>query len=609
MDQKGNKIADLSPENPRKSKSSPFVFSDTEGNYYVNSFEAIFKYKEDSKHFEKFINIPDALSFNQDNNGDFWIGTSNEGIFKCNKKNAILNNYTEKDGLPDNSALSILKSFNGDMWIATYNGISQFIWSKQKFINHDKLDGISGNQFYYQSYSQTPKGELLFGGIEGITSFTPKEIDYDSTALPCYFTDLFILGEKVDYRKENPYLKNHLNYTNEIIMDHDVSFFSIGFTTPNFTFPRKIRYAYKLKGFDDNWIISDFNNRKATYTRLAPGKYTFCVAATQPYIDSIAKHREITIIILPPWWQTWWFRMLFIAFLFTVLLSFYFYRINQLKKNQEILKQTVKEKTNDLNEANQELMAQKEEIEATLEALKETQTQLVRSEKMASVGILAGGISHEINNPLNFIQGGNAAIDIYVNESLKNKHKKVLLPLIDIVNKGVERASEIVKSLNRFHKKSINYDENCNIHSIIDECLFMLNQQMQEIKIEKEYTSKKFSLTGNEGDLHQVFLNILTNSIHAIECSGLITIKTSILNRILNIEIKDTGKGIAPENLSKVTSPFFTTKAPGNGVGLGMSIAYSIIRQHNGHIHYTSKVGEGTTVLVCLPIIKNHQVN
>jgi PAS domain S-box-containing protein len=281
----------------------------------------------------------------------------------------------------------------------------------------------------------------------------------------------------------------------------------------------------------------------------------------------------------------------------------------ELEIYRENLEQLVKERTEELEATNEELTAtndelynQREELQTTLTELHHAQDQLVESEKMASLGILSAGIAHEINNPLNFIQGGVISIESYINDNIEN-HLEPMLPMIQGVYTGVERVSKIVTSLNHFSRHNDSVNEWCDIHNIIDNCLIMLQNQLKfKIEIVKNYTNDSYSLLGNEGKLHQAFLNILSNAQQAIADVGVIAITTKKEKNSLIISISDTGIGIKPENLSLIYNPFFTTKDPGKGTGLGLSITYNIIKEHKGKIDYTSVVEKGTTAIVTLPV-------
>lgn len=242
------------------------------------------------------------------------------------------------------------------------------------------------------------------------------------------------------------------------------------------------------------------------------------------------------------------------------------------------------------------------ELEIANRKLKEAQSQLVESEKMASVGILTAGIAHEINNPLNFIHGGKVSLEKYVNQNL-NEHSHEIQPLLDIIDTGIKRTTDIISSLNRFNRRSNVYNEKCNIHSIIEDCLVMIaNQTKHKVNIIKNYIDPNLEVIGNEGRLHQVILNILINSVQAIEDTGVISISSSVQKNNVALEIADTGCGICEINLSKITEPFFTTKDPGKGTGLGLSIANQIVSDHNGTLKFKSELGKGTSTTLKLPI-------
>ncbi|MBN1788998.1 MAG: GHKL domain-containing protein [Bacteroidales bacterium] len=294
------------------------------------------------------------------------------------------------------------------------------------------------------------------------------------------------------------------------------------------------------------------------------------------------------------------------AFIILLVTRRYINSYTNLISDQEVV---IKERTEDLESANEELKAtneelfgQREELEDAIENLHQTQKQLIQSEKMASLGILAAGVAHEINNPLNFINGGVVGLENYIGEHLK-EHATDLEPLIEGIQVGVKRASEIVTSLNHYSRHDDAPMIPCDIHTIIDNCLVMMSSQLKyKVEIQKIYTDRPYKLICNEGKIHQAMLNILSNAEHAIADKGSIIIATNVEKSKLIITITDTGCGISQENLPRITDPFFTTKDPGKGTGLGLSITYNILQEYNGTLDFESQLGIGTKVVVTLPV-------
>jgi len=252
------------------------------------------------------------------------------------------------------------------------------------------------------------------------------------------------------------------------------------------------------------------------------------------------------------------------------------------------LERTVKERT--------------EELEIMVKELKNTQKQLIQTEKMATLGTLVAGVAHEINNPLNFIHGGVSYLDSYLNERLPENAAE-LKPVMDGINTGVKRVHDIVKSLSFYSRSTEIENRTCDIHKIIDDCLLILHSQYStRIEIKKEFADEPKNVLGNEGKLHQAFLNVIANSVQAISEHGVIGVRTLFDDAWAVITITDSGEGVAKENIGKVFDPFFTTRPPDKGTGLGLSIAYNIIQEHLGGIDFESEKGVGTSVQIRIPI-------
>ena len=234
----------------------------------------------------------------------------------------------------------------------------------------------------------------------------------------------------------------------------------------------------------------------------------------------------------------------------------------------------------------------------TRKKLEQQLKRLAQSDRLVSLGQLAAGIAHEINNPLT-----NASLNVQI---LKNRLEnsagdKNILQKLEAIEKNVHKASTIAKELLQFsHQRELEFIP-LNVNDVITSVLTLLKYKLKGITIHENLADIP-NVMADHRKLEQVFLNILSNSIEAMPDGGDIYIATTSSDGMANVQICDTGSGILKENLSKVFDPFFTTKEIGAGTGLGLSICYGIIHQHNGYIEMASTLGQGTTAIVKLPI-------
>ncbi len=278
---------------------------------------------------------------------------------------------------------------------------------------------------------------------------------------------------------------------------------------------------------------------------------------------------------------------------------------------------------------------QKKVIQTTLTDLKQTQNQLVQSEKMAALGVLTAGVAHEINNPINFIRGSNDGLKTLTQEisevleklkllsidddktlnnqkiiaeikntTLVEEHLSMLPEFIEGIDIGVDRTAKIVSGLLLYSRNDHTISQNANINEIIDAALLILkNKYKHNIEVVTTLDANLPEINCYPSQLNQVFVNLIDNAIDAIgDKKGLITISTSQKNNQVSISIKDDGKGIPKDIKDKIFDPFYTTKEVGKGTGLGLSICQGIISNHNGTIEVKSEVEIGTEFIITLPI-------
>jgi len=274
-----------------------------------------------------------------------------------------------------------------------------------------------------------------------------------------------------------------------------------------------------------------------------------------------------------------------------------------------------------------------EEQRSLIEKLKETQAQLLQSEKMASIGQLAAGVAHEINNPVGFVSSNMKSLEIYVDkllhiinqqeellqeneldEQLKIRAKQLCTEadlsylrgdVVDLIREsleGLNRVKDIVQSLKDFSHVGESDWQMVDIIKGLESTITIANNEFKYKTVIKKNYGPLPLIKGLASQLNQVFMNLLVNAAHSILDRGIINIHTECKDQWVYIKIQDTGCGIPAENLSRIFEPFFTTKPIGSGTGLGLSLSYGIIQKHNGHIDVQSEVGVGTCFTVCLPV-------
>ena len=244
--------------------------------------------------------------------------------------------------------------------------------------------------------------------------------------------------------------------------------------------------------------------------------------------------------------------------------------------------------------------------DVTLE--KQYQAKYVQAERMATIGVLAEGVAHEINNPLTSISGFAELLSSRLGQIkgriLKEEECSGLCEYLDIILKECSRCSEIVQNLLTFGHRDVRSMTIVNVNDIILNCLKLLHPQLSSLPpgaIQLDLSDEEACIIGHPGELMQVALNLILNALYAVQKSGMITVATVVEESTVLLRVIDTGHGIAEENIDKLFEPFFTTKPPGQGIGVGLSTCYNIIMRHGGEIKVMSEIGQGAAFEVLLP--------
>ncbi|UOE46234.1 histidine kinase [Mucilaginibacter sp. SMC90] len=263
-----------------------------------------------------------------------WVGTKGGGLNKLDKATGKFLHYDTKDGLANNVIYGILSDNNGDLWLSTNRGLSRLNITNGKVRNFDVSDGLQGNEFNRYAYCRISGGLLAFGGLNGINYFDPNDIE----TLPppkVIITDLKVFNESVRPGKNNSILKKSIGYSKSITLQYEQNVLTLQFAAMDYRNPDNIRYRYMMKGFDKDYLYIK-NQHEVTYTNLDPGSYTFTVQAD--FEDGIwgDDYTNLEIVIIPPWYMTWWFYSLSAAMSISSTYAFYRYRLYQLTKLERL---------------------------------------------------------------------------------------------------------------------------------------------------------------------------------------------------------------------------------------------------------------------------------
>ena len=547
-------------------------------------------------------------SIYKDQQGLFWLGMDGCGLVRFNLLTQEIKNYTVEDGLCSNAVLSVYEDSNGYLWMSTVNGISKFNPLKETFKNYYKADGLQSNQFNWGAHFQDEEGKLYFGGPEGLTAFHPQQIRDNPYSPQVIFTGLFIRNQLVapqDTINGKVILSNNLNTLKTLNIHHLNNDFSIEFAATHFAAPSQVQYKYKLEGYDQDWRYTDAKNRRAVYSNLEAGNYTFQVLASNN--DGIwgKVPKQLAIKIIPPWWNTIQFRFFILVLLIALAIAYLKLRTYRYQIQQEKLERLVDERTAALTQAKAALEIRQEAL-VKQKAETEEMAQKVHQADQMKLNFLTN-ISHEFRTPLTLILG---PITQLLHSKEDTTHQRNFYPIIH------RNAQRLLRLINQFLDLSYVETGSLKLHVKANDIVAFVQRIADAFQFEAEQNGIQFELSlpnqavtayFDADKLDKILYNLLSNAFKFTGAGGKVRLQMNISTspKMAQIKVVDTGIGIEKEALPKIFDRFYQVKQGASyyaGTGIGLALTKKLVEQHKGSLEVESEKAKGSCMSVTFPI-------
>jgi ligand-binding sensor domain-containing protein/signal transduction histidine kinase/DNA-binding response OmpR family regulator len=533
-----------------------------------------------SHYFDKEDRKPDIRVIFTDRKKRLWIGQAGLYLFDAFKNR--FNLFTSNGGLAHTFIKGITEDQRGNLWIATANGLVKLDPETGKTNTYNTGDGLQAMEFEANAYMKTRNGKMFFGGINGFNTFHPEEIKHNKFVPPVYITGFQLFNQEVPIATADSPLQQDITLTRSITLNYQQSGISFTFAALNYLAPENNTYAYKLIGLDKNFNYTSSGN-KAYYTNLSPGEYEFLVIAANNDGVWNRSGTSIKITITPPWWQTWWAKLLLLACVAGSAYAIIRYRHNlQLKKLEE---------------------AKKEEVH---------QLQLE----------FFTNISHEFRTPLTLILGPLEKLQDTAS-SPETVHA------YQIIYRNAKRLMNLINELMDFRKAE---SGTLKLNVTPGNITVFLNEILDEFSIWAQQKNIRFTIENkmpDSGDLYfdrqifeKILLNVINNAFKYTNDGG--SIQISLFNeesqflpsyenelkiandytakRYVYVLVADSGIGISAESIAHLFQRYYRVRSSHLGSGIGLAFVKTLTLFHKGFIRVYSERNKGTEIMIALPV-------
>jgi len=554
-------------------------YKDRKGVLWLATFRGLCRYNPKQDNFTTFtfnnkssnnhLDANSLIDITEDSKGKLWLATTGNGVMCFDKEKYTYTSYTTADGLSNDYTKSIIEDDQSNIWISSNNGITRIDLKTKKIKAYTIKDGIPPCSFFFNAKYKDEQGVIYLGTNKGFLKINPAMTGENKRIPPVLITKLEINNELVLPGVKGSPLKIDVSETEIIHLPYDQNAITFYFVALNFNSARNNKYAYYLEGFDEEWFMAG-DQRSAKYTNLNPGRYVFRVKGSNN--DNIwnEKGASVIVIISPPIWKTWWFIGICILLMVALLYLLYLWRIRVITNQNIQLAETVKERTAELEDANQRL-----------------ETFVYKA-------------SHDIKGPLKSIIGlttiGQKDVKDEVSKNyfdhILHSTKKLDNLLMDLLMVTKVRQTSL-------QLEKIDFEE--MVREILDSFQNAPGYDKMNITTEIKchddfYSDKKL--------LHSVIQNLIENPIKyqdSEKSRSSLTIKITVFkNGQAELVFKDNGLGIKKEFQKQIFDMFFKANEHANGTGLGLYIVKTTVEKLKGTIRLESEEGKGSTFYVNL---------
>ena len=498
--------------------------------------------------------------------GYIWIGTRN-GLFALREGDKEPLQYTTDNGLPSNVIYGILEDSYGRLWVSTNQGLSCFNPDNRKLRNFTIVDGLQSNQFNTGAYCRVSNGHMLFGGINGITSFRPETlIDNPYTPKPV-INKLFVFNEEVLPNDETGILKENIEGVDHIILKSSQNSFSISFVVSNYIAGKHNTFAYKLEGYNEEWYKQG-DISPVSYSNLPAGNYRFLLKAANNDGKWSKDMAVLHIKVLPVWYCTWWALSIFA--LFFVLLAFIIFRFFWLRKSMQ--------------------------TEIRMERLDKEKREEISQMKIR----FYVNISHELRTPLTLIV---APLQELLSNVTGHWEREKLL----YIQRNTKRLLHLVNQLMDYRRAELGIFELKPVYANIYKRVLNTFLNYESLAKRKDIDYNFYSELQDEDVLFDgTYLDLIVNNLlsNAFKYTGdgeSVSVKLYKENKNVVLQVIDTGVGIPEDKQQKIFERFYQIENGHEGSGIGLSLVQRLVELHHGQITLVSEVGEGSTFSIYIP--------